>query len=144
MKTIYLVVGCPGSGKSWVCEQLVDRFNYIPHDSFMGKRGDYLVAIEAEARKTRTTKPILIETPFSISEPKEPLEKKGYKVETVFIIESSDTILCRYFSRHHSPMDHSRLLKQQDTFKIRSVEYKSFSGTSRQVLDHLKTIGKSS
>ncbi len=31
---IYLVCGVPGSGKTWVCKQLTDKFQYVAHDDY--------------------------------------------------------------------------------------------------------------
>ena len=55
MKTVYLVVGVPASGKSWVCEQLKDKFEYVHHDGFiyLKQPGAYLNAI-FETAKTAT------------------------------------------------------------------------------------------
>lgn len=136
MKKAYLVVGCPGSGKSWVCDQLKQMFRYVPHDMFINK--DYLDAIQ---RSKDTDKPLLIETPFSISQIKEPLEKRGFQVEPVFIQEKPETIAERYKARENRDIPKGHLTRQQ-TYASRAKEANAFSGTSSEVLEHLKKLGQ--
>lgn len=132
MNKVYLVVGVPGSGKTWVCNQLKDKFNYVPHDLH---KDNYLEAILFCARNMN--KSMLIETPFSISQLKEPLEQDGREIETVFILEDYSTVLNRYQARegkNPSPGDRTR----HETYRKRAEENGSFSGTSQEVLEYLK------
>lgn len=136
MRKIYMVVGCPGSGKSWVTEQLKDKFSHIRHDDFVGKGADaYLKEIVKQTKGEG--KPLLIESPFSIRQLKDPLEKNGAKVECVFIQEKNGVIEDRYQTRESKPIPQGHLTRQQ-TYAERASEYKSFYGTSQQVLDYLK------
>lgn len=132
-KKIIAVVGAPGSGKTWVCNQLKDKYNYIPHDDYIGK--DYVKAIIDRSNYGTTT---LIEIPFSITQIKEPLEAEGLDFETVFIIEDEKTLSDRYLKREGKPIPKGHLTRQQ-TYAARAVEYKSFKGTAEQVLKHLKS-----
>lgn len=134
--TIYMVVGCPGSGKSWVCDQMKDLYTYVHHDLFIEMTGTkYLDAI-VEAAKT-SKRPLLIEAPFSVSQTKEPLEAMGFKVVPVIIQEAPGVIEARYLMRERKiiPKGH---LSRQLTYYNRAKLWNSFVGTSGQVLDHLR------
>lgn len=134
-KPIYMVVGCPGSGKSWVCEQLKDKYNYIRHDDFIGKGKDAYLSAILEASKS-SEKPILIETPFSISQLKDPLERAGLKINTNFIVENDSVIKERYMQREKAEIPPGHLTRQK-TYKQRAVEYDGFAGKSDEVLKKL-------
>lgn len=137
---VFLVVGCPGSGKSWVCDQLKDggKFNYVHHDLYVGMAGPkYVDAIRAASAESSL--PILAEAPFSISQIKGPLEEDGFQVEPVFIQEHPDTITGRYRAREKKDIPKGHLTRQQ-TYAQRADAWGSFKGTSEQVLKHLKEV----
>lgn len=139
---IYMVVGCPGAGKSWVCEQLTDKFKYVHHDGFIYlKTGPkaYVDAILEAAEDEKNKKPILIEAPFSISQTKDPLEAKGYPVECVYIIEDHRVIADRYKKRDSKEIPRGHLTRQ-NTYLQRAKNSKAFTGTSDEVLEHLKKV----
>lgn len=139
---LYMLVGCPGSGKSWVANQMKESMDYIPHDNFIKTPTTYLSSILSHLKNKKSESPILIETPFSISQLKEPLEKRGVQVECVFIQENHDILKTRYESRDGKtiPLGH---LTRQETYKERAKDSGSFFGTSDQVLDYLKNQSKS-
>lgn len=148
---IYLVVGTPGSGKTWVCQQLGDKFDYLPHDDF-GDPKRYIEAIVRLATYNQSAaqfntpdvtpaNPVLIETPFSVTQIKEPLEARGYKVIPVFIIETPEVTTKRYEDRDQKPIPKGHLTRIE-TYKTRAKELGAFSGTAEQVLAHLRTVSK--
>lgn len=133
---IYLIVGTPGSGKSWVCEQLKDKFEYIPHDSHP-KLIEYLNLAKTFA--SDGDKPVLIETPFSVSMILGPLDKAGYEVTPVFIIEDEQTTSNRYETREGKEIPQGHLTRIQ-TYRERAHELQAFSGTSEEVLKYLQKV----
>lgn len=136
MKPIYLVIGAPGSGKTWVCKQLTDKFDYLPHDDFMAQNvRAYVVAAERLAKFSE--KPVLLETPFSVTQIMDPLTMKGLKIIPVFIIESESTTKKRYEQRENKPIPQGHLSRIK-TYIERARLLQAFSGTSSQVLEHLK------
>lgn len=139
MQTVYLVVGVPGSGKTWVTRQLGHKFDHLRHDDYIGPKqhGIYAAAIATKAKTA--TRPILAEAPFSISEIKNPLEQAGVTVVPVFIIETPSIISERYLKREHRalPLGH---LTRQTTYAKRCAELKAFRGTSSEVLAHLQRL----
>ncbi len=139
MKPIYLIVGCPGSGKTWVCEQLKKEFAYIPHDNFINRETKYVDFIiqMAETIKSRS---MIVEAPFSISKIMAPLEDAGHKVICVFIQEPHSVIASRYMEREKKEIPTGHLSRQK-TYAQRAKELGAFKGTAQQVLEHLKQIG---
>lgn len=133
---IYMVVGCPGSGKSWVCEQLEDFFEYVHHDLYIGMAGTRYVEAILEVCET-AEKPVLTEAPFSISQLKKPLETAGHEVQCVFIMEDPEVIADRYLNREGKAIPKGHLTRQE-TYRERASEYDSFIGTSEEVLEFLK------
>lgn len=141
-KPIYLLIGIPGSGKSWICNQIKDRFDYIPHDKFKFKDNStqkYLKAILNQAKLSH--KPILIETPFTIDGILNPLKQKGFKVNPIFIMEDPKVISLRYFKRENKPIPKGHLTRLK-TYKQRAKGLKAFSGTSEEVLNYFKQINR--
>jgi predicted kinase len=136
VKKAYMVIGCPGSGKSWVCDQLKNKFDYVHHDAFIGMAGDTYVN-EIVRRSEGAKRPLLLEAPFSISKIKEPLERAGFQITPVFIQEDPRTIGERYQKRENKEIPRGHLTRQE-TYRQRADEWKAFKGTSDQVLEHLK------
>jgi adenylate kinase family enzyme len=141
--TAYLVCGVPASGKSYACEQLTEKFEYVHHDGFiyLKQPGAYVKAVIEKARTA--TKPLLIEAPFSISQTKEPLEAAGIRVIPVFIIENSSVLTARYEKREGKEKARRYLpghLSRQETFLKRALDWGSFRGTSSEVLEYLRGI----
>lgn len=132
---IYLLVGCPGSGKTWVVNQVKEKFKCVLNDDYIGK--PYVTHILKES--VGATKPLLIEAPFSISQVKDPLEQSGLKVVPLVILEKNSVVADRYLKREakHIPVGH---LTRMATYEKRAKENKWFSGTSAEVLEHLKGI----
>lgn len=133
-----MIIGCPGSGKTWVTEQCKDQFEFVHHDLFIGMAGSKYVDAILDAAKT-AKKPLLIEAPFSISQIKDPLEAAGLEVVPVFIQELPLTIRTRYWQREKKDIPQGHL-SRQDTYLKRAKEWGSFHGTSEEVLAHLKKV----
>jgi AAA domain len=130
--SVYMVIGCPGSGKSWVCEQLKDQFHCVQRDPFSGMSGS--AYIDEIVRQSRVAiKPLLIEAPFSISKIKEPLERLGFRVTPVFIQENYSVIRARYRQREGREIPR-RHLTRQHTYQQRAIAWDAFQGTSSEVL----------
>lgn len=137
MKTIYMLVGVPASGKSWVAEHLLAQFDYLAHDDYINTGlGSYLNDI-VRLSKWTDNKPILIETPFSMSRILEPLDDHGLKVIPVFIIEKPEVLTKRYEDREGKPYNKGNISRQQ-TYLNRALEGNYFIGNSDEVLQHLK------
>lgn len=134
----YMVIGCPGSGKSWVCSQIAEHFEFVHHDLYIGMAGATYVG-EILKRAKDAKKPLLVEAPFSISQLKDPLERAGVEVIPVFIQELPHTIRTRYWQRENKDIPQGHLTRQE-TYASRAKEWGAFMGTSAEVLEHLKGI----
>lgn len=132
---VYLLCGVPGSGKSWVASQILDRFYYIPHDIFDG-HGLVHLAYE-ESRKSK--KPILIDCPFNERRLRAELEAKGLTVVPVFIVEPPRVIRERYFKRENK-MPAQNILTRAETILEKVREWRAHAGTSDQILAYLKAV----
>lgn len=136
---IFAIIGVPGSGKTWVTDQIAHKFHFVHHDGFiyLKQPGAYLRAIMEQA--PTATKPLLIECPFSISETVGPLEAAGYQVKQVFILEPREVIAMRYLKREgkHIPQGH---LTRLETYRQRAQALGAFSGGSSDVLEYLKSV----
>lgn len=136
--TIYLLVGVPSSGKSWVCSQLKDKFNILEHDHYISK-DPYLytnsIIVEAET----TDRPMIIETPFSMSQIINPLERAGLEVTPVFIVETQDILRGRYEAREGRDIPQGHLTRN-NTYMQRAIHGEHFFGTSEDVYNYLKRV----
>lgn len=137
MQDIYLLVGVPAAGKSWVLSRSASNYTCVPHDHHIGR--DYPVAVMEVARNA--DRPVLIEAPFSMSQIMGPLVERGFTVHPVFVFADEDTLRDRYRNRGrdetHIICGH---LHRQQTFQARVGQYKAFAGTSEDVLNHLNLL----
>lgn len=133
VKKIFLVVGCPGSGKSWVCEKLSKQFQYVRHDDHL--KG-YVPEIVRQAKTA--TKPLLIETPFSVSQIKDPLEKQGFEVVPLYIQERPEVVRQRYREREGKDIPEGHITRQA-TYAQRAAAQGAFSGSSTEILQRLRS-----
>lgn len=137
---ITMLVGVPGSGKSWVTNQIKSDWHVVHNDDYIGKTNQIQAYLDAIVAASKTaTKPILIEAPFSISQIKEPLELRGFEVECVFIIQDEKILSQRYESRDRRPVPKGHLSRQR-TYLDRAKLWGSFVGTSDEVLKHLQSV----
>lgn len=133
MQKVYLVCGVPGSGKSWVCTQLTDKFDYLPHDDFT----DFAGALATVAKISQ--KPILADCPFAERLLREKLEGRSIPVIPIFIIEEPGVVARRYQKREGRSVSKSTLTRAV-TIRNRANEWNAFQGNAQEVLDYLRDI----
>jgi gluconate kinase len=139
---VYMIVAVPGSGKTWITNQIADRFTFVHHDGYIGHINQPDAYVRAILKKADdATKPILIEAPFSMSQIQGPLEKAGYQVNPVFIQENPDVIARRYSNREGKPIPKGHLTRMK-TYAQRAKQSGGFAGTSQQVLEYLKSVSE--
>ena len=134
MKPVYLICGVSGSGKTWVCKQLTEKFLYIPHDEHFN---DHAAVLLKEARKS--SKPLITEAPFGERVLREELEDNGCKVLPFFVIEDPELIAQRYFHREGKEISKSAYSRAA-TIVDRAEEWGAFHGTADAVLKKLQSL----
>lgn len=132
--TVYLICGVPGSGKTWVCKQLIGKFAYLAHDDYLK---DFVGAVTRLARVSEL--PIVTECPFGEREIKAKLEAAGLYVVPIFIVEEPTVIEARYIAREGKPFPRQHATRAI-SIKERAIEWGAFHGTSAEVLDMLNNV----
>ena len=125
---VYLVSGVSGAGKSWVCEQLLDKFSYVSYDrNSKSKHLDLL--------KQQSDKPKLYDPPIKISTF---IRRHSdiFDIHPIFIIEDEATIKARLAQRGGVFTDSA--IKRIAAIESRNKKYGVFSGTSSEVLVYLQ------
>lgn len=123
---LFLVAGCPASGKSWVCDQLADKFSYISYDGISKNYHVY------ELLKNNH-KPLLYDPTIKISTF---TKRYGhlFNIRLIVIVEDESIINSRMINRGG---------KITNTIKRRMLRMSNLSkkcefvGTSSEVLDYL-------
>lgn len=163
IQPVYLICGVSGSGKSWVCRQLTDKFMYVPHDRCWTHEqscgwvpGTEWKPEMKDAKEWRpgatnrqppiviktamiANRPVITEAPFGERLLREDLERAGIKVIPYFVIEKPEVVKARYEKRENKPIPkaaHSRAASIID----RALEWKAPWGTSEQILTKLKEL----
>ena len=145
---IFLLIGVPGSGKTWVTSRLGDDFILSHHDAWLGHAAQPRVYVNETIKLwEKADRPVLAEAPFSVSQIKDPLEKAGAKVIPVIIVEDKRVLADRY--KNDPKRDGKDIppghLTRMDTYLRRASEYNAFVGNSSEVLEYLKRqVGESS
>lgn len=132
---VYLLCGVPASGKSWVADQVKDKFTYIPHDKYT--RHELLLRAISEINKNE--KNVLIDCPFDERTLRTELESYGIEVLPIFIVESPDLIYSRYMKREGKPPAQN-VLTRALSIRHKIEEWSAASGTSEEILKYLKDV----
>lgn len=152
MKKVFVICGIQGSGKSWACRQVADKFNYIPHDRCWkhptkkpeqgldprwepGAVSIHFETILDAARSSASD--VLTECPFAERQLIEQLRGSGINVVPVFVVEPVSLIEQRYFQREGKPLPKAAASRAANLAE-RAKEWGCFHGSSDQVLEHLK------
>lgn len=153
IQTVHMVCGVPGSGKTWVCEQLTEKFTYLKHDDYMNAaklrlveqsplgratvlEKDFVAAIIQAATKD---KPVLIDCPFAERELRKRIESIGLKVVPWFIVESTALVQERYKRRTGRDLPQNSVTRSA-TIVNRANEWKALHGKAEIVLKALQSV----
>lgn len=130
---VYLICGVSGSGKTWVCKQLQDKFTYIPHDEH------YKDQVEAVLKASSPDKSVITECPFAERVLKQQMEEKGLDIIPLFVIVPAERVAKQYFAREGKGVA-KNVYTRASTILNRAIEWSSFHGTAEEVLKKLKDI----
>lgn len=142
MKKIFILVGASGSGKTWIANQITDKYTYVPHDKYgLKSNQDYIKAISAIANASQ--KPVVCDTPFSLSQIQDPLSEMGYMVRPIFVVETPSTTRQRYEARYTTERKGQEImpkghLSRIETYRKRAEELNAPVGTSSEILDYMR------
>lgn len=129
-KIIYIVTGAPGSGKSWVCDQLANNYTYISYDDF--PKESHLQLIFSD----NSGKPILYD-PWRKATSFVKRYSDSLDIRLIVIKETREIVRERILNRGGTLTD--KIDKYTDrAFNISKNAF--FSGTSSEVLNFLKSI----
>jgi hypothetical protein len=129
-KTVYVVTGAPGSGKSWVCSQLTEDFFYISYDKFP-KESHMLMMSEYKGNNPILYDPWRKATTFCKR------FASSLDIKLVVITETEAVVKERIECRGGTFDDKSKRYVKR-AFNI--ADSAVFSGTSQEVLNYLKTV----
>jgi 5-methylcytosine-specific restriction endonuclease McrA len=132
LRTVYLLCGANGAGKSWVSSQLDDKFHKLNYDTLPKDM------IQTFLEDAPGDKPILFELPFKIVNF---MNSYGFQfnIKPIFIVESDDVIKVRIVGRGGEFTNNVR--KRAKRIREKYVKkYTCFSGTSQECLDYLKKV----
>lgn len=145
IQTVHMVCGVPGSGKSWVCEQLTDKFKYIKHDDYikplrlkddkMSEGDKDFIADIIKAAKGK--KPVLIDCPFGERDLRAKIQLVGLTVKPWFIVEKAEVVKSRYQSRTGRELPMSSVTRCE-TIMNRVAEWDAPHGPALAVLNALR------
>ena len=130
-KKIFFLCGQSGAGKTYVANQLKDKFEVIHYDSCRSN------LIETINIASKSTKPILLDIPNLISTYYKELFGL-YQIEMLFIIEDVSTIKNRILSRG-GKITHS-IEKRYKRMKSLYKKYGSYKATSDEMLNYLNNL----
>lgn len=128
-QALFLIIGCPASGKSWVCNQLKDKLNYVSYDNINKNYHIY------ELLKNNS-KPLLYDPTIKVST----FIKRYshlFNVRLIVITEDKDVIAERMLNRGGkitNTLDR-RIKRMSDLSK-----HCEFNGTSNEVLDYFRVL----
>jgi hypothetical protein len=127
---LYLLVGAPGAGKSWVANQVKNMFDYVSFDE--AKKDKHLALLQQHSYKYK-----LYDPTFKISTFIKKHSDK-FDIKLVGIYEDLDTLKGRLIGRGG---------EWTDTISIRNEKvrryveiHNGFLGTSEEVLEYLQSI----
>ena len=124
-----MLIGAPASGKSWVANQVLDKFDYISYDAIPQKQHIDLLLKPSE-------KPKLYDPTFKIST----IIKQHPEINfiVVCIQESEETLKERVILRNGKWTD--TIMKRNEQVRKRYEKYGNggFIGTAQEVLAFLK------
>ncbi len=127
MANLYILVGSPCSGKTWVMTQLKDKTKVLEHDKYINK--DYTEVLTEELMVSPV---VIAESPFSASLYVDTFTKLGHTVIPIYVISDDQVLATRYKERGKDAYP-PRYISQNRTFKDR-ISKGSLGGDSSAVL----------
>ena len=132
-KTIYMLCGQFGCGKTTVANKLLDKYTYIQMDKVKRNKVDDLIKSSCQIDK-----PILIDIPTMIITYYNKYKSHDFNVVPVFIVENIEVIKERILSRDGTITD--SIEKRNRRILNLSKKIGTFSGTADEVFAYLNNL----
>ena len=128
---LMILIGCSGSGKTWVAEQLSDKYHVVHYDRTPKKKMIEVLLAQP------TDKPILLDLPIKISTM---IRRYGelFDVRVVSILGDFLKVKVQILKRNGKITP--TLYRRWKVIKKRTKTYAEFSGDSDDVFKYLKNI----
>jgi len=135
---LYLITGASGVGKSWVCKQLKDHFNYLPFDGIRNKHH-----LNILRNPKMHSKPMLYDPTFKSSTFVRRYGSKGTnEFDIHFIVVAGDFITCKAQLINRGGKLTKTFYKRWKAMQARYRTYGEFIGSSSEVLKYLKEVSQ--
>lgn len=123
---LYLIAGAPSAGKSWICNQLTDHFNYVSYDNVPKWRHIF------ELLKNNN-KPLLYDPTIKVSTF---IKRYGhiFNIHLLVIQETEDTLNRRIIAREGKI---TKTIKRRINRMKILAKHAEFTGTSNEILNYL-------
>ena len=126
---LMILIGCSGSGKTWVAEQLKDKFHVVHYDQT--KKSSLIDVIKSKP----LDKPVLLDLPIKISTFIR-RHHDDFDIRVVAILGDFLKVKTQILSRKGKIT--KTLYRRWKVIQKRAFTYAEFTGDSDQVLKYLK------
>jgi len=136
MQPVFLLCGPPGCGKTWISEQIQDRFNFVVHDEH--PIDVYPSALLNASRVSEL--PILGNAPFRCGVVIQYLRIRKVDCKAIYIVEPYDVVAQRFIKREGREKFsswHQKNIRHQNK---RAETQADFKGTADEVLEYMKEV----
>jgi hypothetical protein len=135
---IYLLVGAPCSGKTWIIDQAKDFAQCVEHDASLDNLDKYAGRVANAA----CAGIVVADIPFKGEEFAAQLSKLGLDVHKLYVLVRDGDLKQRYFKRN-GKLPHQYILNTNKSI-MEHFQEGEFAGDSTHVLEYLNgTLGSS-
>lgn len=134
MARVYLLCGPPGCGKTWVSEQIAEKFNFLIHEEYPIEQ--YQTALLNASWISE--KPVLGNLPFRCGVVIDFLKSKNVDTKAIYVVEPYDTVARRFIEREGRERFsgwHKKNIRHQNK---RAAQRADFAGTAEEVLNYMR------
>ena len=131
LPNLFIVFGCSGSGKTWLANQLTEKFHVVHYDKV--RRAKLLEVLHSQP----TDKPILLDLPIKISTF---IKRHSTEFNIRCVAVMGDFLQVKTQILKRDGKITKTLYKRWKIIQRRADKYAEFTGDSQQVLDYLRDI----
>jgi len=129
--TIYIVSGIAGSGKSWVCNQLTGKFNYVSYDE--NRKKTHLDLLRSTVKDKIALYDLNIKTSTFI-------RRHSHEFNIHFVTILGDFLQVKKQLKDRGGKITKSTYKRWKVMQKRAEKYGEFSGSSQEVYNYLKQL----